>query len=71
MRARSKVRPAAGRRILRGSIRAYSGLRENALSVIVYVDTSDVREGALKELKAAIDELVEFVEINGELARLT
>jgi quinol monooxygenase YgiN len=29
--------------------------------VIVYVDTADVREGALEELKAAIKELVDFV----------
>ena len=31
---------------------------------IVYVDTSDVREGALEELKAAIKEMVEFVDAN-------
>ena len=31
---------------------------------IVYVDTSDVREGALEELKAAMKELVSFVEAN-------
>jgi hypothetical protein len=31
---------------------------------IVYVDTSDVREGALEELKPAIGELVDFVEAN-------
>ena len=31
---------------------------------IVYVDTSDVREGALEELKAAIKELVDFVAAN-------
>jgi hypothetical protein len=31
---------------------------------IVYVDTSDVREGALDELKAGMKELVEFVEAN-------
>jgi hypothetical protein len=31
---------------------------------IVYVDTSDVREGALEELKAGIKELVDFVEAN-------
>jgi quinol monooxygenase YgiN len=31
---------------------------------IVYVDTSDVREGALDELKDAIKELVDFVEAN-------
>ena len=31
---------------------------------IVYVDTSDVREGALEELKAASKELVDFVEAN-------
>jgi quinol monooxygenase YgiN len=33
-------------------------------NAIVYVDTSDVREGALDELKAAIKELVDFVEAN-------
>jgi quinol monooxygenase YgiN len=32
--------------------------------VIVYVDTSDVREGALEELKSAMKELVDFVEAN-------
>jgi hypothetical protein len=31
---------------------------------LVYVDTSDVREGALDELKGAIAELAEFVEEN-------
>jgi hypothetical protein len=31
---------------------------------LVYIDTSDVREGALDELKSAIDELAEFVEKN-------
>jgi quinol monooxygenase YgiN len=31
---------------------------------IVYVDTSDVREGALEELKTAMKELVDFVEAN-------
>jgi hypothetical protein len=31
---------------------------------IVYVDTSDVREGALAELKAGMKELAEFVEAN-------
>jgi quinol monooxygenase YgiN len=31
---------------------------------IVYVDASDVREGALEELKAAMKELVDFVEAN-------
>jgi quinol monooxygenase YgiN len=31
---------------------------------IVYVDTSDVREGALEELKAAMKEPVDFVEAN-------
>ena len=29
---------------------------------IVYIDTSDVREGALEELKAAVEELVVFVQ---------
>jgi quinol monooxygenase YgiN len=32
------------------------------MSAIVYVDTSDVREGALEELKAGMKELVDFVE---------
>jgi quinol monooxygenase YgiN len=31
---------------------------------IVYVDTSDVREGALDQLKAGMKELVDFVEAN-------
>jgi quinol monooxygenase YgiN len=31
---------------------------------IVYVDVADVREGALEELKAAMKELVEFVDAN-------
>jgi hypothetical protein len=32
--------------------------------MLVYVDTSDVREGAFEELKSAIGELVEFVDAN-------
>jgi hypothetical protein len=32
--------------------------------MLVYVDTSDVREGALDSLKAAIDELVELLDAN-------
>ena len=32
--------------------------------MIVYVDTSDVREGALEELKPAMKQLVDFVEAN-------
>ena len=31
---------------------------------LVYVDTSEVREGALDELEGAIDELVGFIEAN-------
>jgi hypothetical protein len=31
---------------------------------IVYVDTADVREGSLEDLKAAIEELVDFIESN-------
>ncbi len=31
---------------------------------IVYVDRSEIREGRLEELKAAINELVEFVDAN-------
>ena len=33
-------------------------------NVIVYVDTSQVREGALEQLKMAMKELVEFIEAN-------
>lgn len=32
--------------------------------LIVYVDTSEVRDGRLNELKAAMDDLTEFVEAN-------
>jgi quinol monooxygenase YgiN len=32
--------------------------------VILYVDTSDVREGALDELRPALERLVKFVEAN-------
>jgi quinol monooxygenase YgiN len=32
--------------------------------VILYLDTSDVREGALEALKPALDRLVDFVEAN-------
>jgi hypothetical protein len=31
---------------------------------LLYIDTSKVREGALEELRGAIDELVEFIEAN-------
>jgi hypothetical protein len=31
---------------------------------LLYIDTSEVREGALEELKDAIEELVEFVDAN-------
>ncbi|HEX2432844.1 MAG TPA: hypothetical protein VHI55_02735 [Gaiellaceae bacterium] len=31
---------------------------------IVYVDSSEVREGALDELKAGLEELAEFIEAN-------
>jgi hypothetical protein len=31
---------------------------------ILYVDTSEIREGKLEELKTAMNELVEFVETN-------
>lgn len=34
------------------------------MSAIVYVDMSDVREGALEDLKAGMKELVDFVEAN-------
>lgn len=32
--------------------------------MIIYVDTADVREGALEELKEAIKELVDFIDAN-------
>jgi hypothetical protein len=32
--------------------------------LILYIDTSEVREGKLEELKAAIEELVRFIESN-------
>jgi hypothetical protein len=32
--------------------------------LLIYVDTSDVREGAVEELKGAITELVEFIDAN-------
>jgi hypothetical protein len=32
--------------------------------LILYVDTSDIREGALEELKRGIERLVDFVEAN-------
>ena len=32
------------------------------MSVILYLDTSEVRDGALEELKQAIEELVAFIE---------
>jgi hypothetical protein len=31
---------------------------------LIYVDTSEVREGALEELKGAITELAEFIDAN-------
>jgi hypothetical protein len=36
--------------------------RGTDMSAIVYVDISDVREGALEELKSGMKELVDFVE---------
>jgi hypothetical protein len=32
--------------------------------MLVYVDTSEVREGALEELKSAVEELVDFLDAN-------
>jgi quinol monooxygenase YgiN len=32
--------------------------------LLIYVDTSDVREGAVEELKGAIKELIEFIDAN-------
>ena len=31
---------------------------------LLYIDTSDVREGALEELKGSIKDLVEFIDAN-------
>jgi hypothetical protein len=39
-------------------------LRLDMSRLLVYVDTSEVREGALEELKLAIGELADFVEKN-------
>ncbi|MGE5747134.1 MAG: hypothetical protein ACM33U_07735 [Solirubrobacterales bacterium] len=38
--------------------------RSHPTAPLVYVDTSDVREGALEQLKGAVAELAEFVEKN-------
>jgi quinol monooxygenase YgiN len=32
--------------------------------LLIYVDTSDVREGAVEELRGAIEELIEFIDAN-------
>jgi quinol monooxygenase YgiN len=39
-------------------------MTERKSDVILFVDTSDVREGALEALKPALDRLVDFVEAN-------
>jgi quinol monooxygenase YgiN len=39
-------------------------MTERRSDVILYLDTSDVREGALEALKAALHRLVDFVEAN-------
>lgn len=39
-------------------------LRAAVSPPLVYVDTSEVREGALEELKGAIEELAAFIEAN-------
>jgi hypothetical protein len=39
-------------------------MSETMSGPILYVDTSDVREDALEELKTAIGELVDFIEAN-------
>jgi hypothetical protein len=44
-----------------GSGAEYTGRTRN---VILYVDTSDVREGALEELKTGMRRLLDFVEAN-------
>jgi hypothetical protein len=38
--------------------------RDSVSELIVYIDTSEIREGALEELKRAMNELVKFVEAN-------
>ncbi len=55
MAERSVISPTPGAEKHKGSEMA---------GAIVYVDTSEVREGALNDLKAAIDELAAFVEAN-------
>jgi hypothetical protein len=37
---------------------------------ILHIDTSDIREGKLEELKTAMNELVEFVEERAPVDRL-
>ena len=39
-------------------------MQDSMSDAIVYVDTSDVREGALEELKTGMNELVDFVAAN-------
>jgi quinol monooxygenase YgiN len=39
-------------------------MRDSMSEPIVYIDTSEIREGKLEELKTAINELVKFVEAN-------
>jgi hypothetical protein len=39
-------------------------MRIEMAEAIVYVDTSEVRQGALEDLKAAIKDLADFVEAN-------
>jgi hypothetical protein len=71
-----RVNPSVPLHIADGARRRRNGWLEtdNALGehqgesdmseAIVYVDTADVREGSLEELKAGIEEMVDFIESN-------
>jgi len=63
---RRTVRASANHRLKGETLtKLIAGKRSGGDSqMLVYVDTSDVREGALDELKSAIEELVEFLDAN-------
>jgi quinol monooxygenase YgiN len=42
----------------------FADRRDNVFEPIVYIDTSEIRQGKLAELKTAMSELVKFVEAN-------
>ena len=41
-----------------------TGTHTHMPAAIVYVDTAEVREGSLEDLKAAVEDLVDFIESN-------